>query len=557
VVRLQTKLTLGFAVVLLPLAGFGYAARVVVERQYRQQFGRALDDAQAEVAHEYQRLVDDVARATRRLARADDPVIGRVLMELGKGPLDDDQQRALAGYAQRQMRSLGFDVLEIVDGSGEVLAAGHFPGRVGDSDPDALKTAHIQGGEPRLVEERVVENGQVTPILAVEVAAEVQAHFGDTAPKVVVIGGRRLGGPFLEALHHQARLLSRDGTVLAGKLDGGSRAAHWPRRIIELGDGTAAEGLARVEIAVPDDELAQTLAFIGWATGGLLLAMMALSLLIGFIVSRRTLHGVEQVAGAARRLSKGDLDVHVDVRSKDEVGELATAFNQMIRDLSSAREELVRAERVAAWREIAQRIAHEIKNPLTPIQMAVETLQRAQKKADGKLFQELFVESSQTILDEVARLKHIVAEFSQFARMPPPRLQALDLKEVVEATLPLYTGAVERQLAPALAQADRDQIVQVLLNLLENARDAAGSDGKVTVRTRRSNGRVELEVADSGPGLSDEARSRLFTPYFTTKTKGTGLGLAICHRIVTDHGGEIRVVNDGGAVFTISLPASP
>jgi nitrogen fixation/metabolism regulation signal transduction histidine kinase len=228
----------------------------------------------------------------------------------------------------------------------------------------------------------------------------------------------------------------------------------------------------------------------------------------------------------------------------------------MIRELSSAREELVRAERVAAWREIAQRIAHEIKNPLTPIQMAVETLQRAQKKADAGMFEELFVESSKTILDEVARLKHIVAEFSQFARMPPPRLAPLDLKEVVESTLPLYTGAVEKELHAAPAQADRDQIVQVLLNLLENARDAAGSDGKVTVRTRRSNGRVELEVADSGPGLSDEARSRLFTPYFTTKTKGTGLGLAICHRIVSDHGGEIRVANDNGAVFTISLPAS-
>jgi signal transduction histidine kinase len=555
-VRLQTKLTLGYAIVLLPLAGVGFVARALVERQYRQQFQRALDDAQAEVAHEYQRLVDDVARATRRLARADDPVIGRVLVELGKGPLDDEQQRVLAGYSQRQMRSLGFDVLEIVDGSGEVLAAGHFPGRVGDSDPDALKTAHIKGGEPRLVEERVVENGQVTPILAVEVSGEVQAHFGDTAPKVVVIGGRRLGAQFLEALHHQARLIGRDGTILAGKLDGGPRSARWPRRIIELGDG-AGEGLARVEIAVPDDELALTLQYIGWATAALLLSMMLISMLIAFIVSRRTLHGVEEVADAARRLAKGDLDVNVQVRSKDEVGDLATAFNQMIRDLSSAREELVRAERVAAWREIAQRIAHEIKNPLTPIQMAVETLQRVQKKADAKMFDELFAESSKTILDEVARLKHIVAEFSQFARMPPPRLQPLDLKEVVEATLPLYTGVVQRELQPAPAQADRDQIVQVLLNLLENARDAAGSDGKVTVRTRRSDGRVELEVADSGPGLTDEARTRLFTPYFTTKTKGTGLGLAICHRIVSDHGGEIRVANEGGAVFTVSLPVSP
>ena len=105
--------------------------------------------------------------------------------------------------------------------------------------------------------------------------------------------------------------------------------------------------------------------------------------------------------------------------------------------------------------------------------------------------------------------------------------------------------------------ADRDQIVQVLINLLENARDAAGSGGKVTVRTRTREGFVELEVTDSGPGLSDEARAKLFTPYYTTKQKGTGLGLANVHRIVTDHGGEIRVVSEQGAVFTVSLPASP
>src|SRR5439155_19916605 len=143
---------------------------------------------------------------------------------------------------------------------------------------------HIQGGEPRLVEERVVENGQVTPILAVELSEEVQGHFGDAAPKVVVIGGRRLGAPFLDALHHQARLLGRDGAILAGKLDGGARAARWPRRIIELGDG-AGEGLARVEIAVPDDDLARTLAYLNWATGALGLSALALSLLLSVVVT--------------------------------------------------------------------------------------------------------------------------------------------------------------------------------------------------------------------------------------------------------------------------------
>ena len=557
--RLQTKLTLGFAAVLLPLAVQGVVARWLVENQYRGQFSRALDDAEAEVGREYRRLAEDVARATRRISRNDDPMIGRVLMELGKGPLDDEQERQLSADAQRQMRALGFDVLEIVDGRGEVLACGHFPGRVGDSDPDALALARSQPGQPRLVEERVVDGGQVQPILAVEVALEVQADFTDgRKPRVVVIGGRRLGAPFLDGLHHQARLLAPDGTVLASHLDGKSKTdPRWPRRIIELGEG--GRTVARVEIVVPDDELARTLSYIAWATGALGLGGVALSLLVSFVLARRTSRGVAEVAEAARQVARGRPDVHVPVRSNDEVGQLAGAFNQMVHDLSTARDELVRAERLAAWREIAQRIAHEIKNPLTPIQMSVETLQRAQKKGDQKMFDELFAESSRTILDEVARLKHIVAEFSSFARMPAPRLAPLDLGEAVESTLSLYAGSVERQLAPGLVvDADRDQMVQVLINLLENARDAVlgRADGKVTVRTRAVDGGVELAVEDNGPGITEEARARLFTPYFTTKSKGTGLGLAIVHRIVSDHGGEIRVGGavGQGAIFTVFLP---
>jgi signal transduction histidine kinase len=538
-VRLSTKLTLGFAAVLLPLAALGYVARFLVENQYKGQFRRALDDAESEVAREYRRLAEDTARAARRIALSDDTLKRMAMLQMQP---DMEGDNILPNHVKGLMTALGFDVLEVVAPNAEILACGHFPGRTGDSDPEAL---HRLRSQPSLVEEKIVENGHVQSVLAVEVAEEIRDLH------LVVVFGRRLGQPFLEALHHPARLLLADGTVLAGKLDA---KPGWPRRIIELGDD--GKTTARVEIAVPDEELARTLSYIAWATGALGLGGLLLSFMLGWFVLRRTVGGVEEVALAAGEVAKGRLDVQVPVRSKDEVGSLATAFNQMIHDLSAARDELVRAERVAAWREIAQRIAHEIKNPLTPIQMAVETLQRAQQKGNQKIFDELFAESSKTILDEVTRLKNIVSEFSAFARMPTPKLQPLDLKEVVEATLPLYSGAVTRELVSAPVSADRDQIVQVLLNLLENARDAAGPDGKVTVRTRRENGRAELEVHDTGPGLSDEARAKLFTPYFTTKTKGTGLGLAIVHRIVSDHGGEIRVANSAGAVFTVSLPAS-
>jgi signal transduction histidine kinase len=202
--------------------------------------------------------------------------------------------------------------------------------------------------------------------------------------------------------------------------------------------------------------------------------------------------------------------------------------------------------------------------------MAIETLQRARSSGRPLAipFDQLFEESSRSILEEVARLKNIVQEFSSFARMPQPTLRPVDLNELVEAALALYTGgalALERSLEPGLpaALADRDQLQQVLLNLLENARDAAQAGGRpprVAVRTRALDGaQVELEIVDNGPGLTDEARAKIFTPYYTTKARGTGLGLAIVHRIVSDHGGEIHVggVPGEGAVFTLRLPISP
>jgi nitrogen fixation/metabolism regulation signal transduction histidine kinase len=195
--------------------------------------------------------------------------------------------------------------------------------------------------------------------------------------------------------------------------------------------------------------------------------------------------------------------------------------------------------------------------------MAVETLQRAHQRGAAQ-FDALFAESAQTVLAEVARLKHIVAEFSAFARMPQPKLQSLDLSELVAGALQLYKGGetrLELALAPDLppALADRDQITQVVINLVENARDALAGSGRILVTTRARGSAVELEVADDGPGLSDEARAKLFTPYFTTKAKGTGLGLAIVHRIVSDHGGEIRVdaAPGSGARFTVVLRLGP
>jgi nitrogen fixation/metabolism regulation signal transduction histidine kinase len=286
---------------------------------------------------------------------------------------------------------------------------------------------------------------------------------------------------------------------------------------------------------------------------------------IGLLVARRTARDLDQLVAGSLAAARGDLDHRVPVRSEDEVGAVAAAFNFMMEDLRTSKERLVIAERIAAWQEIARRLAHEIKNPLTPIQMAMDTLRKTWKKQHPS-FGEILEESTTTVMEEADRLKHIVTEFSGFARMPKPEFGRLDLNELVRSALALYLGAapVEIRLADRLPQidADKNQLNQVVLNLVENARDAIGSrsEGRITVSTRlgEASDRVMLIVEDNGPGIPLDLKDKVFAPYFTTKhTKGgTGLGLAIVHRIVSDHGGRISVADapGGGARFAIELP---
>jgi nitrogen fixation/metabolism regulation signal transduction histidine kinase len=272
---------------------------------------------------------------------------------------------------------------------------------------------------------------------------------------------------------------------------------------------------------------------------------------------------VRELAAAAQRVASGDLG-GVAVRGPGEIGDLARAFAEMTEQLRDSRERIVQAERVAAWREMARRLAHELKNPLFPIQLSIETLRRvADERPDSPDLTRLVRESGQTILEELRSLQAVIEEFSAFARLPQPRLAPTDVNAVVEQVLALYQPSarevrLERQLAPGLpaVPADRDLLARALGNLLANALDAAPPGGTVRVRTVEAGGAVAVEVADTGPGLTDEQRARLFTPYFTTKKGGTGLGLAIVQGIASDHGGrvDVRGAPGSGAAFTLLLP---
>ncbi len=211
--------------------------------------------------------------------------------------------------------------------------------------------------------------------------------------------------------------------------------------------------------------------------------------------------------------------------------------------------QLVRAQKVAAWREVAQRLAHEIKNPLTPIQLSAQRIQK--KHADGaEDFDESVREGTEAIIREVTSLKHLVDEFSRYARLPPPSPEPTDIGGIIESTLSLYNGRLRGEISLEtdlkknlpLISVDREQMKRVFVNLIDNAIQAIGKRGKIFVRSSFLSDRnaVRVEVADDGPGIPIEDRKKLFLPYFSTRKEGTGLGLAIVHRIIMDHNGTIR-----------------
>ncbi|MEP6782196.1 MAG: ATP-binding protein [Acidobacteriota bacterium] len=226
---------------------------------------------------------------------------------------------------------------------------------------------------------------------------------------------------------------------------------------------------------------------------------------------------------------------------------------------------LIRAQKVAAWREVARRLAHEIKNPLTPIQLSAERLKRKLSDLAPPLH-DLVQECTSTIIGEVESLKGLVDEFSQFARMPAPRAVPTELHQFLNATLALYDGLFgsvefEKHYDESVTQVrlDPEQMKRVVINLIDNAIEAMGRQGTIVIETARdrSNSLVRIVVADTGPGISPAERDKLFLPYYSTKGRGSGLGLAIVRRIVAEHGGSIEVTDNmpTGTRFIIELPA--
>jgi len=228
--------------------------------------------------------------------------------------------------------------------------------------------------------------------------------------------------------------------------------------------------------------------------------------------------------------------------------------------------QLIKAQKMAAWKEVAQRVAHEIKNPLTPIQLSAERIIKNLKKKEQDS-RKVIKEGAKTIVEEARTIKSLVDEFSNFARMPSVRLEASDLHQILDQTVALFRGIftdIEFDVlfsakVPSKIQIDSEQMKRVFINLIDNAIDAMNKKGEIIIQTDfdKKLSRVIIELSDSGPGISTEDKEKLFLPNFSTKKKGTGLGLAIANRIINEHNGSIKVEDNKpqGAKFIIHIPA--
>jgi signal transduction histidine kinase len=588
----RTKLLIFFVttiVAAVTLVAWGVS---VYTRRAFEEFDRQRTDALvAQFRREYAQRGDEIAHRVQSIA--DSEATLRMAMDLNRPQADASQYYNDArGIAQSQQ----LDFIDLVADDGALISSAEWPARFGykndwvGAEPDW----NSKGAFLRRVEEPdAVDLG----LLAVRTV-----RVGDK--RLFIIGGQRLDQKFLGTLvlpEGMRTLLYRNleqgfvATELTDPRGPASqpelfssmiaevqRTRHELQRTITSGAapnsnsetfnaiplvGRDADLLGVLLVGSSRQSLIEMLNFIralALLVGG---GVILLGLVLGWWVSARVTRPIEELAAGAREVAAGHWEARVEVHSRDEIGQLADAFNEMTRQLAEQRERLVQTERVAAWRELARRLAHELKNPLFPLQLTVENLQRAREQATDQ-FDEIFFESTATMREELENLKNIVSRFSDFAKMPPPEFEPVDVNELVRSAVKLF----EPQLAPMgrppitpelyldenLPHPPADPILlrRALDNLILNSLDAMPAGGTLTVRTAHRQGAVRLEVTDTGQGLTPEECARLFTPYYTTKRHGTGLGLAIVQSVVSDHGGRIEVESapGAGATFRIELP---
>jgi len=462
---------------------------------------------------------------------------------------------------------------ELSDGS---TALGLFVVRnVGDASPGV----RLVGGER--LDQEFLTSLPVAPGMTIGLYSNADPYNPDATSSDRYANATALNSPAFDpmrlsgiegavpgAIHYQSLIdaARKSGQQASGIINlTGNRAESLNATAIPLKDAGGAV-IAVLTVAISRSGMVEAQQHIRTIAYGIAGAGILLSIVFSLWIAARVSRPIEQLARAAEDVAGGNWDVRVPERGRDEVSVLARSFNHMTEELTGQRERLVQSERVAAWRELARRLAHELKNPLFPLQLTVENLARARALPEAE-FDEVFRESTATLSAEIANLKTIVARFSDFSKMPKPELERIDAKAVVERVRALYVNAastketkiqIKADVAdvPMPLDVDPELLHRALSNLVLNAMDAMPDGGTLTISARPRDAGIELRVTDTGEGLTPEECERVFTPYYTSKQHGTGLGLAIVQSVIADHAGTVMVESrsGSGATFIITLP---
>jgi len=584
----RRKLLAVFALtVLVSVAAVAWSISVLTRRAFEKANEERSAALVAQFRREFNRRGEEVAHRVESIGASEGAT--RMALALSHGSPD---YGAFLNEARTVADNQQLDFLEFVDSQGTIISSAQWPAKFGYKENLALVSAIPKSA---FLKQEELPDGAALGLFAVrEVSLEEKQLF--------VVGGRRIDKDFLSSLElptgMRAMFYQNLGSSFspqflidtAGVVQRADQIApiiqqlqrqrqetttlvHWSPNATddETIDAIPLDGRDNRLLGVllignsrrPYVELHQHIrsaAVLSGATG------IILAILLSGWAAARVTRPVEQLASAAREVASGNWNTQVAVSSSDELGELAESFNRMTGELLAQKEHLVQAERVAAWRELARRLAHELKNPLFPLQLTVENLLRARQQSSQQ-FEDIFQESSSTLLAEIANLKAIISRFSEFSRMPQPQFQWIHVNDVVRNVSRLFQAqlhdperaAIECKLELAEPMeslaADPDLLHRALSNLVLNAMDAMPHGGTLTLRTSQRGGLSYVEVSDTGAGLTPEECGRLFTPYYTSKAHGTGLGLAIVQSVISDHGGRISVQSESGrgTTFVIEL----
>jgi signal transduction histidine kinase len=572
----RTRLLLIFALAVAAAVGM---VELVVSGQTRQAFesmeAHRVNAIVAQFDKEFRRRGEEIVRTVDGIAASN------MARDIAISPETSNYDEAAGLAATNRL-----DLLELVAGDGAIVSSAQWPARFGYKE-EWLTSEHDWQSRGAFLKREDLPDGVALALVAVRTVA-----VGDR--QLYVAGGRVLDREFIASLvapQGMRVLLYRNLAAAFSPVElidasGPVASATLLRPLVEqvekqraevvrtIGRGVSAETFHAVPLQGSENDLLGVL-LIGSARGALVeleasmlrtavvvaVTGILMAIVLGWWATARITRPVQRLAESAGRVAAGNWGATVEVAGNDEIGQLARAFNRMTHELVEQRERLVQAERVAAWRELARRLAHELKNPLFPLQITVENMQRA-RASYPEQFDEVFTEGASTLLAELSNLKQIIGRFSDFAKMPAPEMQPVNFNQLVPETMRLFeaqlakagiraSAQLDRALRPV--QADAEQMTRVLRNLILNAVDAMPEGGTLTVRTIALGTGARLEVSDTGQGLTPEECERLFTPYYTTKTHGTGLGLAIVQSVVSDHKGRIAVESEKGKGTTFRI----